>query len=461
MHQGVTIRFLGGAGTVTGSKFLLTSVEDEKKSFTLIDCGLFQGVKDLRLRNWGAFPENPRLITEVLLTHAHLDHCGYLPMLVKQGFRGRIYCTKPTKDLARVILLDSAKIQEEDADFANRKGFSKHSPALALYTSEDVEKALSLFKTVEPEEWISPRTQGLKFRFMPNGHILGSASIEVECQSKKIVFSGDLGRTQPLLFEKGLRLSQANHVVIEATYGDRAHPKMDPAEELRIAVSDVVESGGHLIVPAFAVGRTQDLIFLLSELRRKNQIPAIPVYLDSPMAIRTSEIFTNHPSWHRLDESQINQMEELVTLVRTRDESIGVMRSKDPCVVIAGSGMASGGRVLHHLESKLADPKSIVLLTGYQAAGTRGRFLQEGSPTLKFHGRYVHVRAQIRMIEGLSAHADQIELLDWLSAFVPSKPAISIVHGEPHAADALRVRIQDQLGLHATVAQDGGEVVVG
>lgn len=431
------LQFLGAAGTVTGSRFLLNS--------TLVDCGLFQGLKDLRLKNWAAFPQNPRKIERVLLTHAHLDHSGYLPLLVKQGFTGPILCTEPTRDLLKIILLDSAKIQEEDAEFANRRGFSKHAPALPLYTTEDAVQALTQVEAVSTDEWIEAG-DGLGVRMSPNGHILGSVSIEVKFEGQIVLFSGDLGRASPLLLHPGMPIRHADHVVIESTYGDRLHAETSASDDLRDAVLEAYENGGRVLIPAFAIGRTQEVIFLLSELQRTSQIPRIPVFLDSPMAIRVTEVFNRHPSWHRLTQAQVDAMDSLVTLVRSSSESIEVMKRNEPLIVIAGSGMASGGRILHHLEAGLPDPRNGVLLTGYQALGTRGRSLRDGCLQLKFHGRYVPVRARVHMIEGLSGHADQSELIAWLRNLETQPRSIHIVHGEPQSADALRVKIRDELG---------------
>jgi metallo-beta-lactamase family protein len=444
------LRFLGGVQTVTGSKTLITT----GKHRFLVDCGLFQGIKDLRLRNWRKLDVNARELTAVLLTHAHLDHSGYLPLLVKQGFRGRIYCSSPTRDLAEVILLDSAHLQEEDAEFANRAGFSKHHPAEPLYTQKDVKEALSRFHCVGSGDW-ETLPGGAKFRLLPSGHILGSTFIEFESDDKKVVFSGDLGRQNPLLYPAPTRIDSADCLVLESTYGDRTHHFADPKAELALAISEAVSKRGQLIIPSFAVGRVQDLLFLLSQLKAESQLPAVPIYLDTPMGMRATEIFESHPNWHSLNRNEVDAMWEVVSVVQSQQQSIEIMRAEGPAIVIAGSGMVSGGRVLHHLANHLSDPKTSVLLVGYQAAGTRGRLLRDGISEIKIHGKYIPVRATIREISGLSAHADQSETLKWLSGFKSHPSMMLINHGEPQASDALRVKVKDVLGWRCEVpAQD-------
>lgn len=453
------LQFLGGVQTVTGSKTLFQF----RKHKILIDSGLFQGLKDLRLKNRAPLPVNPRALDAVLLTHAHLDHCGYLPLLVRDGFRGKIYCSAPTRDLAKMILLDSAKLQEEDAEFANRKGFSKHSPAEALYTHEDVERALEYFQAIPPGKW-TPLPGGVQFRLTPSGHILGSTFIELEAGGKRVVFSGDLGRSNPVLYDPPMRIERADYLVIESTYGDRNHFDAATAEPVRAKLARVVretcERGGQVIIPSFAIGRVQELLYLLSVMKKERSIPDVPIYLDSPMGVNATRIFTDYPSWHHLDRQEIDQLCRATQILGSREESIRVMREASPAVIIAGSGMVTGGRVLHHLSARLGDERSTVLLVGFQAAGTRGRLLRDGAEEVKMHGRYFPVKCQIEELVGLSAHADQGETLQWLRGFREPPKQTFINHGEPQASDTLRVKIRDALGWSSAVPQMGEEFVL-
>ena len=441
-----SIQFLGGVGTVTGSKFLFKT-EDEK---ILIDCGLFQGIKELRLQNREKLPVDPASIDAVILTHAHLDHSGYLPLLVKNGFKGKIYCTGPTRELAKIILMDSANIQEEDADYANKMGYSKHHPAEPLYTTENVRSALKLFAPVEINKWIEI-SDNIKFRFSPSGHILGSAFIELKYNGMKIVFSGDLGRQMPLILPPPAQIGTADYLVIESTYGDRIHSSEPPLRQLERIINETVERKGHVIIPSFAVGRVQDLLFLISQLKRQNLIPDIPVFLDSPMGINATEVLLENSQWHTLNPKEVKELCQNVTMVRKHQQSEELARTKHSTIVIAGSGMISGGRVLHHLEKRLPDPRNTVVLVGYQAAGTRGRLLRDGIPELKMYGQYVPVKARVEEISSLSAHADQAEIIAWLKGFRSPPKMTFIVHGEPQAADALRVRLGDSLNWFAEI----------
>lgn len=445
-----TLQFLGAAGTVTGSKFLMSS--GSKK--ILIDCGLFQGLKELRLRNWAPFPIDPPTIDAVLLTHAHLDHCGYLPLLVRNGFSGPVFCTAPTRDLCKVILFDSAKIQEEDAARANSIGYTKHAPAKPLYTTEDVERTMRLIQIAETGKWV-PITDEIGARFTNSGHILGSAIIEVKTPTNTVAFTGDLGRSEPMILNPAGFVKEADTVVVESTYGDRTHSPLSPLKELARVVCETMERGGHVIIPSFAVGRTQDLLFLLSHLKQQSQIQDIPIFLDSPMGINATEIFLDYPEWHRLTPEEIKRLCDGVTTVKSWKQSEELLHRKESSIVIAGSGMITGGRVLSHLAKRLPDARNSVVLVGFQAAGTRGSLLRNGATELKIHGDYVNVRAKIEEISTLSAHADQRDMLQWLRHFESPPKRVFIVHGEPQASDALRVRIQDALGWKCRIPHHG------
>ncbi len=444
----LSIKFLGGAGTVTGSKFLVSS----NKQKILVDCGLFQGLKELRLENWKNLPVDVREIQTVLLTHAHLDHTGYLPLLRKQGFSGKIFCSAPTAELTKVILFDSAKLQEEDATLANRDGFTKHSPAKPLYRSSDVDRILRYFQAVRPGAW-TKICDGIRFRMQNSGHILGSVFIELDVHGKTIVFSGDLGRKKPLTLNAPQVLHHADYLVTESTYGDRIHKKQDTLKVLAGVINETFAQKGQVIIPSFAVGRTQDLLYLFSVLKRKDKIPPVPIYLDSPMGIHATEILLNHPDWHKLSPAAIQHLREGTIMVRTQAESQKLLRSSERAIIIAGSGMASGGRVLHHLEKRLPHHRNTVLLVGFQAPGTRGKLLLDGAQEIKIHGKYVPVKAKVTTLFDLSAHADQTEIIDWLSNFKKAPQSTFIVHGEPQASDNLRLKIKDTLGWHCVVPQ--------
>ncbi|MGZ3696231.1 MAG: MBL fold metallo-hydrolase RNA specificity domain-containing protein [Bdellovibrionota bacterium] len=442
----LSIQFLGAAGTVTGSRHL---VEFDGRRI-LVDCGLFQGLKELRLQNRAPFPVDPASIEAVILTHAHLDHSGYLPLLVKGGFRGKIYCTAPTKELTRILLFDAAGIEEEDADYANQKGFSKHSPALPLFTTMDAHAVLKELKDLPLETW-HEQIAGLKFRFKSSGHILGSAFVELEIKGKRIVFSGDLGRGEPVLLAPRVSVEKADFLILESTYGDRLHPSDSVLDSLAKVVSDTVAKKGHLLIPSFAVGRTQDLLQLFAILRRDCRIPNIPIYLDSPLAEEATEVYVRYPEWRKKPVSGAPVFSKVATIVKSRQQSKDLLEAKMSTIVIAGSGMISGGRILHHLAHRIGDLKNTVLLVGFQAAGTRGRLLREGAPELKMHGEYFQVRAEVRELTGLSAHADQKETLEWLKGFSQAPSTTFIVHGEPQPADALRLKVHDSFGWKVVV----------
>ncbi len=444
------ISFLGAAGTVTGSKYLV----EAGTTRVLVDCGLFQGVKALRERNWSPPAVDPARLDAVVLTHAHIDHTGYLPRLINDGFRGRVYCTTGTLDLLRILLPDSGHLQEEAARHAEERGYAHRRPALPLYTEEEARACLPLIEGVEFGLDFAP-APGISARFTRAGHILGSACLLLRTTTETIAFSGDVGRPEDPIMRPAEALPAADFVVVESTYGDRRHPEESVSEALARLVHDTAERGGTIVVPAFAVGRAQHLLHLLSDLRRENRIPALPVFLDSPMAIDATDIFCRHKDDHRLSESECHAMCKVATYTRTADESKAIDRRSGPMIVVSASGMATGGRILHHLRHFLPDPRNAVLLVGFQAAGTRGRLLSEGADELKIHGQYVSVRARVVQIQGLSAHADYAELLDWLRKSGVSPRRAFVTHGEPAAADAFRRRLRDHLGWNAVVPEDG------
>ena len=435
-----TISFLGGVGTVTGSKYLIESGGRR----VLIDCGLFQGFKQLRLRNWAKLPVEPDSIDAVILTHAHIDHSGYLPLLVKNGFTGPVYCTEATRELCEILLPDSGYLQEKDAEFANRHGFSKHKPALPLYTMEDAKAALKRLRPIK----FGRRADdigGLSFRFRRAGHILGAAIVELTIGERTIVFSGDLGRYNSDTMHDPEAIAQADYLVVESTYGDRRHDSADPGEKMAEVINRTVARGGTIVIPSFAVGRAQSLLHLLRQLKDKKAIGDIPIFLDSPMAIDASDIFCYLSADHKLSESVARSACGVARYVRDAEESKALDGNAMPKVIISASGMATGGRVLHHLKYIAPDPRHTILFAGFQAGGTRGAAMTAGAESVKIHGEYVPVRAEVLNLQMLSAHADSDELLRWLGHFrVPPKRTF-ITHGEPSAADALRHRIEEDL----------------
>jgi metallo-beta-lactamase family protein len=447
----VNITFLGGSATVTGSKYL---VQHEDQSL-LVDCGLFQGYKQLRLRNWTPLPVVPNHIQAVLLTHAHLDHSGYLPLLAKQGFSGHVYASRGTRDLCRILLPDSGHIQEEDAEFANRHAFSKHAPALPLYTRQDALDALPLIKTVEYGHVVTPMP-GWKATFSPAGHILGASSILLEVAGRRILFSGDLGRPDDLIMSPPEAAPQADTVLIESTYGDRIHPKEDVLAELGPALQRVAKRGGVAVVPVFAVGRAQALLHAINLLKMTGELPtSLPVFLDSPMAVHTTHLFEHHPGEHRLSLHDTHALTRSATMVSSTDESRALAARHGPMVILSASGMATGGRVLHHLAHYAGNHRNMVILTGYQAPGTRGATLASGAKTVRIHGRDVAVTAEVVQLQSASAHADANQLLAWLRTMPQAPDQVYVVHGEAGPADTLRGRIKRELGWRAVVPEQG------
>ena len=446
---GLGVRFLGGAGTVTGSRFL---VEVPGARF-LVDCGLYQGLKQLRLRNWAPLPFDPASLDAVILTHAHIDHSGFLPVLVREGFRGPIHCTAATADLCEILLPDSGHIQEEDAAFANRHGFSRHKPALPLYDEAQARQVLPQLRVAAPGR--SLRIGEATVSFRRAGHILGAASILVEAQGARVLFSGDLGQDNDPVCLPPEPPPAVDAVVMESTYGDRLHEAVDAPSILGPLVREVAASGGTLLVPAFAVGRVQSLLLGLERLYAAGGAPRLPVVVDSPMATSVTELYARHHAEHRLSAAECAKVFGLARFVRTVEDSKRLATEKGPMVLISPSGMLTGGRVLHHLKRVAPDPASILLLPGFQAPGTRGAALLAGAQELKVHGAYVPVRAKVVHADAFSAHADRDGLLGWLAAAGSKPREVVLVHGEPVAADLLRRSIEERFHLPCTVAEHG------
>ncbi|WP_442342025.1 MBL fold metallo-hydrolase RNA specificity domain-containing protein [Ectorhizobium quercum] len=442
----LTLKSLGGAGTVTGSKHLLSLGEHR----ILIDCGLFQGLKNLRELNWAKLPVAPRDIDAVILTHAHLDHSGYLPRLVRDGYGGKVYATPATRDVAELILKDSGYLQEKDAEFLNRHQLSRHRPALPLYGARDAARAVEHFSTVEFGQTVR-LANGAAFRFRHAGHILGAASVEIEWGGTRIVFSGDIGRYGDPLLPDPVPVAEADYVMIESTYGNRLHDRSDPVDVLGDIAERTLKRGGTLIIPAFAVGRAQELLYYFWRLRKAGRLDTAPIFLDSPMAIDATELMMRHAADHRLDAETCRQVFAIARYTDDVEASKAITANRFPKIVISASGMATGGRVLHHLKTFAPDPRNTILLAGFQAAGTRGRALQEGAKELKIHGMWIPVNAEVDQLDMLSAHADSGELIRWLSGFRRPPRKVFIVHGEPEAAEALRIRIGRELGWQGVV----------
>lgn len=433
------ITFLGATRTVTGSKYLITI--NSKK--ILVDCGLFQGYKELRLRNWDKLPVEPHSIDAVILTHAHIDHSGYLPLLVKNGFKGPIYCTEGTKDLCKILLPDSGYLQEEDARLANKYGYSKHNPALPLYTVRDSLLALDQFV---PRRFDDPLVlfDTLQFKFLPAGHIIGSSIVYLEHDNKSVLFTGDLGRPNHPVMSAPATVTKADYLIVESTYGDESHDRSNPLDQLADIIQEAAARGGSIVIPAFAVGRTQDLLYYLYLLKQQKRIPNLPIFLDSPMAQNVSDLLSKYAGELRFAKGLANQICEIAEYTRTSDESKSIDQYKSPMIVISASGMAEGGRILHHLKTFLPDDRCTILFTGYQAGGTRGDRLLRGEREIKIHGVMVPVRAQIKCITSMSAHVDSEEMLSWLSHLKTRPQKVFITHGDIEATLALKNKIEEK-----------------
>lgn len=439
------ICFLGAAGTVTGSKYLLTLGDKN----ILIDCGLFQGGRELKERNWAEFPVNPKSIHAVILTHAHLDHSGYLPVLKKQGFVGPVYATPGTKDLCSILLPDSGHIQEEDANFANRHAYSRHKPALPLYTLDEAVAVLEQFYTVKFEQSFE-LFPGCYLKFKRAAHILGAACVEIQYGGRKIVFSGDMGRMKDPIMREPAWIAEADYLIIESTYGDSVHDATPPMMQLSKIINKTVARGGSVIIPSFAVGRTQSLLYYISELKKQNLIPDLPVFLDSPLAQSATHIYTRYLDEHCLSENNCLYLEGSAKFITSIEDSKRLDASVYPSIIIAASGMAEGGRILHHLKSFLPDPHSTILFTGYQAGGTLGdRIVNKKDREVKIHGQEVPIHAEVMIMTNMSAHADSEEMLTWLGHFKKAPRQVFITHGEPGPAAALKEKIEVRLGWNS------------
>jgi metallo-beta-lactamase family protein len=455
------LRFFGAAGTVSGSRHLL----EVEGSRVLVDCGLFQGEKRLRLRNWEPFPVPAESVDAVVLTHAHIDHSGWLPRLVKEGFRGAIHTTAPAADLLGLLLYDSAKCQAEDASYANKKGYSKHHPALPLYEERDVDRTLRLLQEVDRGRWFEPAA-GVRCRFHDAGHMLGSSFVEVEATTaagmRRLVFSGDIGRYDAPLLHDPVAPPACDYLICESTYGDRDHPPSRPLDEMEKATLEAIDRGGVMLVASFAVGRAQQLVYLLRTLMAAKRIPQVPVWVDSPMAVDATEVFRRHGREHDFSEAfEEGVIESMVTpfarLAKTAAESKAINAHHGPGIIIASSGMMNGGRILHHLKQRLPDSTTTVLVAGFQAIGTRGRALIDGARELRIHGQDIPVRAAVRRVDGLSGHADRNEISRWL-ADMPAPIKTFLVHGEPHAAQGMADYLQETRGWPVHIPKIGESV---
>ncbi|PIZ04239.1 MAG: MBL fold metallo-hydrolase [Gammaproteobacteria bacterium CG_4_10_14_0_8_um_filter_38_16] len=435
------IKFLGATKTVTGSKYLL----EIKNKKILIDCGLFQGYKALRLRNWEKFPLDPATIDAVVITHAHIDHTGYLPLLVKNGFQGPIYSTAATYDLCKILLPDSGYLHEEEAKRANKYGYSKHHPALPLYTKEDAEIALKQFNTIAFDKPFSITDQGT-VSFHRAGHILGAAFVQFDIEGIRVLFTGDMGRLQDSIMKPPAIIHSTDYLIIESTYGNRLHEKEDIQARIAKIVNETAKRGGTVLIPSFAVGRAQSILYYLFKLKEAGRIPNIPIYLDSPMAINATELLCKYNSEHQLSKSECHLICNVATYVHTPDESKAIAQQPMPKIIISASGMMTGGRILHHLKVFAPDSRNTILMTGYQAGGTRGARMLAGEKETKIHGQMIPVKAQLEYLTNTSAHADYEEMITWLKQFQHPPKKVFITHGEQAGSLGLKDQIEAQLG---------------
>ncbi len=443
-----TLRFLGATQTVTGSRFLI----EWRDRRVLVDCGLFQGYKQLRLRNRSAFPVRPASINAVVVTHAHLDHTGYIPALVRDGFDGRVYSTAGTAELCSLLLPDSGHLLEEEAQFAAKRGSSRHSSPRPLYTEDDARRSLSAFHVTHFEKHID-LGHGIGFELLPAGHILGAAQVRVDVAGRIVHFTGDLGRADDALMKPPHPLTGADILVSESTYGDRSHPDLDTDHQLASVIRRVIARGGVVLIPAFAVGRAETLLLHISRLITRGEIPEIPVFLNSPMAVDASILYQGHQSEHRISAEEFSAMYSLATLVHSADDSKALNLRGGPMVIISASGMLTGGRILHHVETYGPDTRNAIVLSGFQAGGTRGAALARGDTSLRIFGRDVPIGAEVVVLESLSAHADANDMITWMRRASRTPAMTYLVHGEPDAADALRSRIKRELGWRARVPE--------
>jgi metallo-beta-lactamase family protein len=448
------LSFLGAAGCVTGSKYLV----EHEGTTVLVDCGLFQGFKNLRLLNWDPLPFNAGKLDAVILSHAHLDHSGALPLLMRHGFRGPIYATPATTELCGLLLPDSGHLQEDDARFANRHKTSRHSPALPLYTEEDARAVLRLFKPLKIDHTIS--VGALKIKFRASGHILGASSVEVSTDNGSVLFSGDVGRPDDLIIKAPVPLQHADYLVIESTYGDRLHEPNDNGGTLADVITRTAARGGMVLVPSFAVGRAQNLLYEIHLLKKAGKIPDLPVFLDSPMAINSLHIYTKYRNEHRLSIDECKGMSEVSKICRTVDESRALDQLRYPAIIISASGMATGGRILHHLRAMASDHRNSVVFAGYQAAGTRGAKMVAGEPTVRIFGEDITINAEVVSLPSMSAHADAGQLIAWMKTLKKIPKHVFVTHGEPASADALRLRISRELGWDVSVPLLGQRVEI-
>ncbi len=433
------ITFLGATKTVTGSKFLM-NFGDKK---VLVDCGMFQGLKEFRLRNWVKFPVDPKHIDSVVLTHAHIDHSGYLPVLVKNGFNGKVYCSHATKDLCALLLPDSGYIQEEEAKFANKHGFSKHKPALPLYTLQEAEHTLEYFRAIEFKKAYKIDDE-TSMTLIPAGHILGASLVQFKHYNTTVLFSGDLGRPHDPIMHPPTIIQAADYLILESTYGNRLHNKVNPLDELCEIINRTIERSGTVIIPAFAVGRAQHLLYFIYQLKLENRIPNIPIFLDSPLAKSATGIFHQYSDLHKLSPELSTKVCEIPQYIHSKEESKALDQEAYPKVIISASGMLEGGRVLHHIKMFGPDPRNSIVFVGYQASGTRGADIINGKREIRAYGETVPVNAEVCVLSNMSAHADYEEILEWLSHFNHPPKKVFITHGEPEAAESLKQKIEER-----------------